>query len=150
MNSTLTKNQMIKKFKTFIEDGINKSITVEIRYDDQCNNGHNTFSITAIMSENGKITSGGCLHNEIIKHFPELKKYIKWHLCSSDGPLYYIENTLFWVKEKNWKNAKATAIWPKATIKQLSCEHLGYLLKTRKPALMEKFKKDIKSLGFIY
>lgn len=150
MNSTLVKNQVIKKFRLFRENEINKSITVEMRYDDSCNNGHNTFSITAVISERGKITSCGCLHDEIIKHFPELKKYIQWHLCSSDGPLYYIENTLYWVKEKNWKHARSTAIWPKATIKQLKNENLESFLLERKPALMEKFKKDIESLGFIY
>jgi len=58
---------------------------VVVRYDDQCGNGHNTFSITS---------DNGCDHERIARKFPELAPLIKWHLCSSDGPMHYIPNTL--------------------------------------------------------
>jgi hypothetical protein len=148
--SILVKNQVIKKHKTFIENENQYNIVVEINYDDRCNNGHNTFSITGVITKNDRMIMCGYLHNEIVKHFPELKKFIKWHLCSTDGPLFYIPNTLYWVKQKNWKNAKETAIWPKATIKQLSSDNLELLLINRKQSLMEKFQKDVESLGFVY
>jgi len=62
--------------------------TVTLRYDDQCGNGHNTFSITASGRD-----MGGCCHGEVVQAFPDLEPFIKWHLCSSDGPLHYIANT---------------------------------------------------------
>lgn len=75
-------------------------MTVTIRHDDNCKNGHETFSITAdvITTEskrNNDIAAGGCMHDEIVKVFPELAHLIKWHLCSTDGPMHYIVNTTY-------------------------------------------------------
>lgn len=71
-----------------------------IRFDDECGNGHQTFSITADVYTEGSrrhrdIAAGGCLHNKIAKRFPELKPLIKWHLSSTDGPLHYVANTTY-------------------------------------------------------
>jgi hypothetical protein len=85
---------------------------VEIRYDDECGNGHNSFAITADLYDRKDRIPGeshvtlsdksvrylgscGCMHEGIEKHFPELKKYIKWHLTGSDGPMHYIPNTVY-------------------------------------------------------
>jgi len=72
-------------------------IVAKVRHDDQCGNGHNTFSITAHISYPGARDwiAGGCIHDEVVKHFPELRPYLKWHLCSTDGPLHYIANTVY-------------------------------------------------------
>jgi hypothetical protein len=71
-------------------------IRAEIRFDDECGNGHNTFTITGtIKTEGGRVLAGGCLHEEIALAFPELAPLIQWHLCASDGPLHYVANTLF-------------------------------------------------------
>jgi hypothetical protein len=104
--SILTKHQKKVKAKCFKEGDHWYVITVTIRYDDECGNGHNTFSITGDIWKstiNGKkigrdCLTGGCIHDDIIKHFPELKPFIKWHLTSSDGPMYYLENTLFYAE----------------------------------------------------
>ena len=73
-------------------------MNVEVRYDDECGNGHNSFAITAdirpVDHRRGG-GAGGCLHDEVAKHFPELAPFIKWHLCSSDGPMHYIANTVY-------------------------------------------------------
>lgn len=74
------------------------TMTVTVRYDDSCNNGHNSFAITANCSDG----SGGCMHEAIIKEFPELAPYIKWHLCSSDGPMHYIANTLYHASDRDY------------------------------------------------
>lgn len=66
-------------------------LTVRIRFDDCCNNGHATFSITADSTDG----SGGCLHDQITQVFPELAPLIKWHLCSSAGPMHYVANTAY-------------------------------------------------------
>ena len=95
--SKLTKRQRRKVGPKMIS--ANERMTVEIRYDDDCGNGHNTFSITAeIHEKRGNKwyeSMGGCLHDEVEKHFPEFAPYLKWHLVSSDGPMHYLANTLY-------------------------------------------------------
>lgn len=75
----------------------NAQIRAEIRFDDECGNGHNSFAITGEIRRPGArdCDSCGCIHDEIAKHFPELAHLIKWHLTSSDGPMHYIANTLY-------------------------------------------------------
>lgn len=69
---------------------------VSLCFDDECKNGHESFGITAdIFSAGGRYVAGGCLHDEIAKTFPELRPLIKWHLCSTDGPMHYVANTIY-------------------------------------------------------
>lgn len=95
--SILTKNQKIKVERRKINFwGENCYIYPTIRYDDECGNGHNTFSITCdIKNTSGGWQAGGCLHDEFANAYPEYAHLIKWHLCSSNEPLYYLENTLY-------------------------------------------------------
>ncbi len=112
-NSALTKNQ-VKTFRTEYTDehGQPCVLIAKVRYDDECNNGHNTFAITgelynlsyripygaSVKNSSGKtlwLGSSGCLHDEISKRFPELAPFIKWHLVSSDGPMYYVANSIY-------------------------------------------------------
>lgn len=103
--SKLTKNQT----KTFTKLGITDpnlrhhgkvDIIVDVRYDDHCGNGHNSFAITGTVYNADRRSDracimGGCIHDVIEKHFPELSHLIKWHLCNSDGPMHYIANTMY-------------------------------------------------------
>lgn len=109
--TTLTKNQKKTFRKDYVEDGKPHAIIAEVRYDDECGNGHNSFAITATLygpdripgedttkSPSGKTLycyGGGCCHDEIAKHFPQLRELIKWHLCSSDGPMHYPGNVIY-------------------------------------------------------
>lgn len=85
---------------TYTEGGKTYRIVATVSHDDQCRNGHNTFSMTASIWEKRTRcgswlqTAGGCHHDEIVKHFPELAPYVKWHLCSTDGPMHYLANTM--------------------------------------------------------
>lgn len=93
--------------KYYTENGRHYRITAKVRYDDQCGNGHNSFSVTAEIDSKWALLdnlkeygqwrdySGGCCHEEIAKHFPELAPFIKWHLMSSYGPMHYIANTVY-------------------------------------------------------
>lgn len=79
-----------------------ENITVEIRLNDECKNGHQDFSITADIYEAGKpktdryFISGGCCHNEILKAFPEFKIFVDLHLCDYEGiPMYAVENGFY-------------------------------------------------------
>lgn len=101
--SVLVKKQT-KTFgpKEYTENGQRYRIIAIVRYDDQCGNGHNSFSITGNIDRYDgywRNNCGGCIHDEITKHFPELESYIKWHLCSSDGPMHYIANTVYHADE---------------------------------------------------
>lgn len=85
---------------------------VEIRFDDQCKNKHNTFAITGDVEDTSKrgdsrFVAGGCLHDEIAKAFPELAPLIKWHLKDSNGPMHYIANTLYHAGDRDcWGTRK--------------------------------------------
>jgi hypothetical protein len=75
---------------------------VKIRLNDECKNGHQDFSITATFWEIGKYRGdrnmifGGCCHDEILQHFPELKIFVDLHLCDYTGaPMYAIENGFY-------------------------------------------------------
>jgi len=76
-----------------------QTIYVKIRLNDECKNGHQDFSITGDIYEAGKPKinkyhiSGGCIHEEIAKYFPEFVIFIKLHLCDYEGiPMYAVEN----------------------------------------------------------
>ena len=83
---------------------------VEIRYDDECKNKHNSFAITAnVITDRsrkmGDIEAGGCMHEEIARVFPELASLSQWHLFDSDnGPLHYVSNTLY--HATNWADSR--------------------------------------------
>lgn len=75
-------------------------MTVNLRFDDECRNGHNTFAITAGVTTAASrrrhdIEAGGCMHDEIASVFPELAPFIPWHLTSSDAPMHYVANTIY-------------------------------------------------------
>lgn len=106
MQSVLTKSQS-KTFgpRKYIEGGRRYRITADVRYDDRCGNGRNTFSITGHIDRfNGRRwveDAGGCIHDDIAKHFPGLGSLLKWHLCGSDGPPHYIANTTYHASDRD-------------------------------------------------
>lgn len=89
--------------------GAGAVIQVSIRFDDQCKNSHNSFAITAsVISDRsrrlGDIEAGGCLHEDIARVFPELASLIQWHLFDSNGPMYYVANTVY--HATNWNDSR--------------------------------------------
>lgn len=88
------------------------SLSVSLRFDDNCRNGHHTFSITATMYDShrpkrDREVAGGCLHGDIAEWFPELAPLIKWHLVSTDGPMHYIANTLYHASDRDHNGLRA-------------------------------------------
>ena len=100
-------NQQFKATRSYQEKGHSYRITVEVRFDDECKNGHETFAITADIREDGREFMGGCCHDEIAKRFPELAPLIKWHLVSTDGPMYYLANTLYHAGDRDYNGLRA-------------------------------------------
>lgn len=161
--SIVTKDQS-KKYGPveYVEDGQAYRMYANVRYDDECGNGHNTFSITGEIfrlqiNRGGRssLDSCGCLHDDIAKHFPELAPFLKWHLMSSDGPMHYVANTIYHAsnypdghmlaKSAALDAARRSAIWPDATLEQLKDEAA---LLERLPDLIAEFRSDMWWLGF--
>ena len=148
--SKLVKSQKVTTSKTIGRE----KLVVTIRHDDECGNGHNSFSITGTLSEKKRNNrwyecGWGCLHDEVAKFFPELAPHLKWHSCSIDGPLHYLANTTYHARaeEPDVDFARSTAIWPEATLAQLQSPAL---LLARLPNLMVEFKTAVESLGLVY
>jgi hypothetical protein len=81
-------------------------IIVTARYDDSCNNGVNSFGLTAAIDRKtarGLWTdySGGCCHDVIVEHFPELEPLVKWHLTDSICPMHYLANVVYMAGDRD-------------------------------------------------
>jgi hypothetical protein len=175
--------QQVKTFgpKPITGFGPGGQLTVKVRFDDECKNGHNTFAITADVTSirsraQHDIEAGGCLHELIIEHFPQLKQLIQWHGCSTDSPLHYIENTMYWLGRRgntSWHNgrtgrdpqphdppnfdfAKKSAIWPDMpesyifTGTTVSNDEVEAALTARLPALLIEFQKAVEALEMVW
>lgn len=105
--SKLIKNQKKEITVDFVENGKPYKLVIKLRYDDECNNGHNTFSITANRYGQNGSWAFGCLHEDIEKYASHLEKYIKWHLTTSNGPLYYVENALYHARDTDYDGLRA-------------------------------------------
>lgn len=134
-----------------------ETLTVEVRLDDSCGNGHETFSVTAErrdtrVPERDNPVAAGCRHEEVTAVFPELKRLLKWHLTSTDGPMHYIANTVYHAGKRDFAAARACAVWPEATDEHLSApkEELTALLNARLPATLDEFRRDMDSIGFVF
>lgn len=172
--SKLTREQKKKYGPRTIESKYGKGawITALVRYDDDCGNGHNSFSITGeVVTPASKrrhdIEAGGMLHDDIARLFPELAPFLKWHLTSTDGPMHYGANTVYWLgysgytdgapnSPPNLEHARGAAVWPDmpedmlATSGKYTKADVEQMLLARLPALMQEFRSAVESLGFTY
>lgn len=93
----------VSEWRTY--DGGKSRLRAEIRFDDSCGNGSNSFAITANGErfECGRWRDDicGCCHKEIARVFPALKGLIQWHLCSTDGPMHYEANTVYLASDRD-------------------------------------------------
>lgn len=78
---------------------------IKIRLNDECNNGHQDFAITADIYQNGKpkidkyFIAVGCCHEEILKARPDLKIFVDLHLCDYKGiPMYATANCFYFLR----------------------------------------------------
>jgi len=157
-------------------------VIAHFRYGDGCGNGHNTFSATCSLYEDTqshirtnpsktrqgtgtdyRLVACGQQHDLIKELFPDLEKYLKWHLASTDGPLHYIANSLYWAGKNGWCDGKpndppnleyfrSTAVWPDATQSVIDKPRkvLERALGRRLPIVMREFMKAMQELGFTY
>ena len=90
--------------KFFTENKEEYRITVTVSLDDDCHNNMCDWSVTADIRQKNQYGTygeymGGCCHDEVAKHFPELAKFISLHLCNHYGaPMYPVENGIYHVR----------------------------------------------------
>ena len=118
METTLSRTDQKRTFeKTWDADGDRFKLKVKVRYGDGCGNGKNTFAITGelyrrVGGAGGgpgpvEFEAGGCIHEEIAARFPKMAPHLKYHLCSTDGPMHYPKNPLFLAGNKDcWGRRK--------------------------------------------
>lgn len=53
--------------------------------------------------------SCGMLHDDIEKHIPQLRQYLKWHLMSTSAPMHYVSNSLYWAGLQGWTDGKPSS-----------------------------------------
>jgi len=99
---------------------------IKIRLSDPCKNGHNDFSITAMMYEAGKpkidkyCIGGGACGETIAKEFPEFAIFDKLHLSDVNGcPMYAISN--------GWYHLTVTGVEVAANYLRISLDETSYL-----------------------
>jgi len=114
MQESKTTKKQVREYRTeYEEDGQRYKIKAGVRWDDECGNGHNSFAITGAIyrfddwRREYVAERGGCIHEEIAKHFPDLAPYIKWHLFDPNGPMYYTANTVYHAGDRDhWGKLK--------------------------------------------
>ena len=93
--------------KFFTENKEEYRITVTVSLDDDCRSNMCDWSVTADVrwkNQRGQYKEymGGCCHDEVAKHFPELAKFISLHLCNHYGaPMYPVENGTYHIKNSD-------------------------------------------------
>jgi hypothetical protein len=114
-------------------------ITATIRFDTD-------FSITGTIKCGPHTIACGCLHDEISKHFPELREAIKWHLWNTNGKIHHVANGLY-----HYKNSGIDALRKYVNCPDLREDEANEEgLKARLPEQLEQFKKCVESLGLRY
>lgn len=100
-----TANKLIySSTKFFTENEEEYRITATVSLDDDCHNNMCEWSVTADIRQKNQYGTygeymGGCCHDEVAKHFPELAKFISLHLCNHYGaPMYPVENGIYYVR----------------------------------------------------
>lgn len=92
------RKQLVKKIDSRL------SIEATVRLEDDCKNGHQDFAVTGTIyrttaGPNRGFESGGCIHEEILQHFPKLEPFIRLHLCDFAGvPMHGVSDMFFHLK----------------------------------------------------
>jgi len=114
-------------------------VQAEIRFDDNCKNGHKSFAITGeTTTPRGRVESCGCIHDDIAKAFPELVPLIQWHLMNETGPMHYAANVCYHAGNRDCHG-------------KLENEPYGwrYALTFGENPILHKFTKEHKFLPFL-
>lgn len=93
-----------------------QAIRFTARFDDSCHNGAETFAMTCDLlgpvlrtrlAARRPNIGGGADHDAITAAFPEVRGLLRWHLCSTRGPMHYIANTLYLAGDRDCYGLRA-------------------------------------------
>jgi hypothetical protein len=147
MESVISKTQK----STQLRESLLSKQRLNLTFNDHCGNGHNSFHMTIDLYEKDRGSwvdvGGGSDHESVRKYFTKYARLAKWHGCTTEGPLYYFQNTKYHLTNGDLKAAQGTAIWPGATIDELSCETQ---MKARLADLLELFRAEMETIGFTW
>ena len=83
-------------------------LRIDVKLHDECKNKLCDFSITGSIDLQRRgnrldpCLTCGCIHEEITKYYPELRKYIPLHLCDHNGvPMYPVENGIYHINNSS-------------------------------------------------
>jgi hypothetical protein len=89
-------------WRVYSESGVKYRIRAEYGFD-VIGDQEPYFSLTGeIERRSGNhrwcFDSGGQIHEEVSKHFPELEPLRRWHLVfATEGPMHYVANARYWL-----------------------------------------------------
>jgi hypothetical protein len=86
------------------------TVTALVRFDDDCRNGHCTFSVSGSYSQGSgrnKRGGGGQITQVIAEAFPVLAPLLKWGLWSTDGGLHYAANAVYLAGDRDCHGHRA-------------------------------------------
>ena len=89
--------------------------------------------------------------SQLSKYWPELAPLCQWHLCSTRGPLHYMENSMFWAAQGAVEAFKLAALWPdlpEEMAADLDKPGLQGALAGRLPGLIDRFLQAMTDCGF--
>jgi hypothetical protein len=159
--ATRTIRKLIRGPKPINGWGEGAFIKAEVRFDDECGNGHDSFAITGeiYIPSRRDCEACGCLHDEVAQAFPDLAPYVRWHLTSTDGPMHYMANAIYHAgfclgmeKARNLDHLKSTIVFGAVEsdagvdLETMTPDEMLLFLAARFPALMLQFKADMKAL----
>ena len=113
----LFKNQV----KTYRYTSNKEILVINVRFDDECGNGHNSLGVTGTLYDTtvkgwGKnndrsVITCGCIHETIqdprFNVAQEVLDAIPCHLASTDGPMHYVANVMYHASDRDcWKRRK--------------------------------------------
>lgn len=102
-----------------------ENLSVTITLNDECKNGHQDFHIIGDIYQAGKPETdryhvmSGCIHDEILKAFPEFKIFVTLHGCDYKGiPSHPMSNGFYHLTEGFHKSTPQDL-----NFKQMYCEY---------------------------
>lgn len=102
----IIKQQVIRLKKGYVRGGKKFDLTVNLRFDDHCGNGKEDFAATVeqywIEGSQKHEDCFGCCHDLIAEKFPALARFMKWHLCSVEEPMHYVNNTVYLAGDREY------------------------------------------------
>ena len=98
--------------RIYFRADIKYRIDIKAELEKRDGNGKPIYSITANIDRRAGNNrwvseSGGCLHDEIIAHYPELQPLVDVHLSDADGvPMHAYENAAYHAGHSAYKDAR--------------------------------------------